>query len=149
MRKIQINWLWSQILAFFDTSPLTQFSKFNNFLWVCWFLGKNLFNFVPMLENFKTLYCHNHLSFEHTYLMTLSCLNIHPSIKLTIKTSLFIHSTEPLCSQSIQIFLSIFDIKKHFSKIQFGKFKKKLCMANNKFSNDTSNREWPHCLKSK
>ena len=24
---------------FFDTSPLTQFSKFNNFLWVCWFLG--------------------------------------------------------------------------------------------------------------
>ena len=31
----------------FDTSPLTQFSKFNNFLWVCWFLGKNLSNFVP------------------------------------------------------------------------------------------------------
>ena len=24
----------------FDTSPFTQFSKFNNFLWVCWFLGK-------------------------------------------------------------------------------------------------------------
>ena len=32
---------------FFDISPLTQFSKFNNFLWVCWFLGKNLSNFVP------------------------------------------------------------------------------------------------------
>ena len=30
----------------FDTSPLTQFSKFNNFLQVCWFLGKNLSNFV-------------------------------------------------------------------------------------------------------
>jgi hypothetical protein len=30
----------------FDSSPLHQFSKFNNFLWVCWFLGKNLFNFV-------------------------------------------------------------------------------------------------------
>jgi hypothetical protein len=30
----------------FDTSPFTQFSKFNNFLWVCWFLGKNIFNFV-------------------------------------------------------------------------------------------------------
>ena len=26
---------------------LTQFSKFNNFLWVCWFLGRNLSNFVP------------------------------------------------------------------------------------------------------
>ena len=25
----------SQILALFDTSPLHQFSKFKNFLWVC------------------------------------------------------------------------------------------------------------------
>ena len=31
----------------FDLSPLTQFSKFNN----CWFLGKNLSNFVPLFEN--------------------------------------------------------------------------------------------------
>ena len=30
-----------------DSSPLLKFSKFNNFLWVCWFLGKNLSNFVP------------------------------------------------------------------------------------------------------
>ena len=30
----------SQINALFDTSPLHQFSKFNNFLWVCWFLDK-------------------------------------------------------------------------------------------------------------
>ena len=35
-----------QILALFDTFPLIQFSKFNNFLWVCWFLGKNISNFV-------------------------------------------------------------------------------------------------------
>ena len=32
----------------FDTSPLTQFSKINNFLWVCWFLAKNLSNFLPL-----------------------------------------------------------------------------------------------------
>ena len=32
--------------SIFDTSPSTQFSKFNSFLWVCWFLGKNLSNFV-------------------------------------------------------------------------------------------------------
>ena len=38
----------------FDTSPLTQFSKFNNFLWVCWFLCKNLSNFVTPLENSTT-----------------------------------------------------------------------------------------------
>ena len=44
----------SQILALFDTSPLTQFSKFNNFLWLSWFLGKNLSNFVPLLENSTT-----------------------------------------------------------------------------------------------
>ena len=32
----------------FDSSLLHQFSKFNNFLWVCWFLGKNLSNFVSL-----------------------------------------------------------------------------------------------------
>ena len=37
----------SQILARFDTSPPHLFSKFNNFLWVCWFLGKNLSNCIP------------------------------------------------------------------------------------------------------
>ena len=44
----------SQILALFDTSPLHQFSKFKHFLWVCWFLGKNSFNFLPPLENSTT-----------------------------------------------------------------------------------------------
>ena len=32
---------------FLTPPPLHQFSKFNNFNWVCWFLGKNLSNFVP------------------------------------------------------------------------------------------------------
>ena len=39
----------SQILAFFDSSPLVQNSKFNHFLWVCWFLGKNLSHFVSSI----------------------------------------------------------------------------------------------------
>ena len=30
----------------FDTFPLHHFSKFNNFLWVCWFVCKNLSNFL-------------------------------------------------------------------------------------------------------
>ena len=38
----------------FDTSPLHQFSRFNSFLWVCWFWGKNLSIFVPPLENSTT-----------------------------------------------------------------------------------------------
>ena len=43
--------------ALFDTSSLTQFSKFNNFLWVCWFLGKNLSNFVPPIWKLHNPYC--------------------------------------------------------------------------------------------
>ena len=59
MRKILIifdieKWLWKSNFGTFDTSPLTQFSKFDNFLWVCWFLGKNLSNFVPPFENSTT-----------------------------------------------------------------------------------------------
>ena len=45
--------------ALFDTSPLTQFSKFNNFLWVCWFLSKNLSNFLPPVWKLHYPYCHN------------------------------------------------------------------------------------------
>ena len=40
-------------------SPLQQFSKLNNFLWVCWFLGKNLSNFVSPAWKLDNLYCHN------------------------------------------------------------------------------------------
>ena len=31
----------------FKTLFFWKFSKFKNFLWVCWFLGKNLSNFLP------------------------------------------------------------------------------------------------------
>ena len=36
-----------------------QFSKFNNFLWVCWFLCKNLSNFVYPIWKLHNPYCHN------------------------------------------------------------------------------------------
>ena len=45
--------------ALFDTSPLTQFSKLNKFLWVCWFLDKNLSNFVPPVWKLDNPYCHS------------------------------------------------------------------------------------------
>ena len=48
----------SQILALFDTSSKEHFSKFNNFLWVCWFLGKYISNFVPLPWKLYNLY-HN------------------------------------------------------------------------------------------
>ena len=49
--KLSVPWLiicqifmkWCPI---FDSSPLIQNSKFNNFLWVCLFLCKNLSNFL-------------------------------------------------------------------------------------------------------
>ena len=43
---------------FFDSSPLVQNSKFNHFLWVCWFLCKNLSNFVPPSWKLHNPYCH-------------------------------------------------------------------------------------------
>ena len=57
--------------ALFDTSPLTQFSKFNNFLWVCWFLGKNLPNFVPPVPKLHNLYCHR----QHSLINLLDAAN--------------------------------------------------------------------------
>ena len=56
------DWLWKSSFGTFETSLmslLTQFSKFNNFLWVWWFLGKYLSNFVPPVWKLHYLYCHN------------------------------------------------------------------------------------------
>ena len=44
----------------FDSSPLLQFSKFNDFLCVCWFLVKNLSNFVSLPWKLHNRYCHNY-----------------------------------------------------------------------------------------
>ena len=46
------NWL-------FDSLPLFQNSKFNNFLLVSWFLGKNLSNFVSPIWKLHNPYFHN------------------------------------------------------------------------------------------
>jgi hypothetical protein len=55
---------WNQFLEFFITKMMPYFwqlqnSKFNNFLWVCWFLCKNLSNFVPPNWKLHNPYCHN------------------------------------------------------------------------------------------
>ena len=69
----------SQILALFDNSPLHQFSKFNNFLWVCWFLGKNLPNFVPPQENSRIRIAIKvkHESFDLNNVEVIDDLNIN------------------------------------------------------------------------
>ena len=47
------------IFASYWGSPLVQFSKLKNFLWACWFLCKNLSNFVPLPWKLHNPYCHN------------------------------------------------------------------------------------------
>ena len=41
-------------------TPLHQFSKFNNFLLVCWYLCKNISNFVPPAWKLDNPYHHIH-----------------------------------------------------------------------------------------
>ena len=43
----------------FDSSLLHRFSKFNNFLWVRWFLDKNISNFVPPAWKLNNPYYHS------------------------------------------------------------------------------------------
>ena len=42
----------------FDSLPLVQFSKFNDFFCVCWFFAKNQPNFVPLPWKLYIRYCH-------------------------------------------------------------------------------------------
>ena len=56
--------------------PKTQ----NNFLWVCWFLCKNLSNFVPPAWKLHNPYCHNDKSSNHfNFIFTIIFweINIH------------------------------------------------------------------------
>ena len=52
----------SQILAFFDTSSLNQFSILKDSLWVCWFLGKNFSNFVSPTWKLNSPYYYKQLN---------------------------------------------------------------------------------------
>ena len=51
------------IFASFWGPPLIQFLKFKKILWVCWFLGKNLSNFIYPVWKLHNPYCH---SGDHT-----------------------------------------------------------------------------------
>ena len=57
--KLKQSTLKALIFVRYWGFPLVQNSKFNNFLWVCWFLGKNLFNFVSTVWKPHKSYCHN------------------------------------------------------------------------------------------
>ena len=54
-------------------SPLVQFSKVNKFLWVCWFLCKNLSNFVSLVLKLHNRECHR-LTFPKIVCISFSYL---------------------------------------------------------------------------
>ena len=56
--RMKYSTLKTLIFASYWGSPLVQFSKFNKFLWACWFLCKNLSNFVPLPWKLHNPYCH-------------------------------------------------------------------------------------------
>ena len=57
--NIFLNFLLLKWCPIFDSSPLIQNSKFNNFLWLCWFLCKYLSNFIHLSWKLRNPYCHN------------------------------------------------------------------------------------------
>ena len=56
--SMKLSTLKTLIFSRYWGSPLVQFSKFYNFLWACWFLCKNLSNFVPLPWKLHNPYCH-------------------------------------------------------------------------------------------
>ena len=46
-------------IQFWYFVPLRKFTKYNIFLWVCWFLAKNIFNFVSLPGNLDNPYYHS------------------------------------------------------------------------------------------
>ena len=61
------------IFASYWGSPLVWFSKFKNFPWVCWFLCRNLSNFVPLPWKFHNPYCHTPYALCFSATLTASC----------------------------------------------------------------------------
>ena len=71
-------------MALFDSWSLIQKSNLNNFFWVCWFLGKNLSNFVSPVWKLHNPYCHN---------VDPNCQTTYPPLLVTMvfKTLLIYH----------------------------------------------------------
>jgi hypothetical protein len=64
MRKIPMifdieTWLWKSNFGSFWHLPTISILKIQQFLWICSFLGKNLFNFVPSARKLNNQYYHN------------------------------------------------------------------------------------------
>ena len=79
-----------------------QFSKFNNFLWVRWFLGKNLSNFVSPVWKLDNPYYHYRI-YIHRY--------IESSFDTNIRLTFFAQS------EGLQISLILYKKKNRFQVV--------------------------------
>ena len=130
--KINLLLKWCPI---FDSSPLHQFSKFRNFLWVCWFLGKNLSNFVSFAWKLDNPYYHtqdpkylnfgsNSYNWSQIYRMNLTEYEnpIPPSVTeytLLSKKETFVLFGIMLGLQTFVVFLAKLLVSKSFRKLNF------------------------------
>ena len=114
----------SQILALFDTNPLHQFSKFNNFLWVCWFLGRNISNFVYLLQNFITRITILTIVCSGAYLKLnwRNCLQKWTPLLHTISKDNFINHDNMLIIYTSDWVFELGNYQKLFLKIEQAKF---------------------------
>ena len=81
------------IFACYWGSPLVQFSKFKNFLWVCWFLGENLSNFIyPVWKLHNPYYHMDHLDPKWLDYVIYLVLRINPAPPVLFRR-LWIHFT--------------------------------------------------------
>ena len=92
------------ILALFDTSPLTQFSKLNNFFWVCWFLGKNVSNFVYPTWKLDNPYYHNIHKARSCSKDISSCQNVTKTIRIRIFGFFFMKIQSFVINKNLWIF---------------------------------------------
>ena len=98
-----------QILALFDSWLLIQNSKFNNFLRVCWFLGKIFLILYPPFENFTTHIaitgCYDekweYLKFCHPWMLDKSRLKNENRFPILTSFKNILHFQWNLLSKSI------------------------------------------------
>ena len=87
----------------FDNSPLHQFETFKIFLWMCWFLGKNLSNFVPTVWKLNNPYCHSLYQYQ---ISQFSSLDMHYNGLFSTQWIEFVHNCYALIKMAIKLDLN-------------------------------------------
>ena len=81
---------------FLKWCPILTPPHFNNYLWVCWFLGKNLPNFVPPVWKLHNPYCHIQKLRQELFKLVRSQFSVFEGLSLLTKYELKIYSYQVL-----------------------------------------------------